>query len=457
MRSTNLSLPAVTAPLALLVANVLPSQAWITAHGSGSSEYHFADVDGDGLQDAVTLDGSFIYVAKSNGWFFDPRQNAGLASAPGETHFADINGDGREDLVRFQSTNGEWRVELASSTGSFFGGPRQWIQGHGIGSNRRFLEDVDGDGLADAVIFFGASGDWWVAKSLGSSFGTPSLWISNHGIGSQNQFLGDCDGDSRADSVVFFEPTGDWWVGLSNGSQFLPYTQWDTDHGIGSSSQHLADVSGDGRVDAAIVLTGDWYVARGNQSGTGFSPWSAHEFGYGNGLVHSLANVGSTVAADGVAIDVNSGTWNVRLSNGGGLIRAPSSRPFGTGCAGSNGVPVLAPSGAAGTSPEPGNTLSNVISNVPNLPRIGIAGFSNLNNLGAPLPASLAALGAPGCDLYVSADVLDALITTTWQIPLPNSSSIIDAVFYLQIAQIDIGVNSLDASFSNALRIMVGE
>lgn len=445
------------AAMTFLLPALLPAQVWITGHGDSSSEYHIADTNGDGYSDAVVIEGSFIYVARSNGYYFEPRQGAGLANAPGETHFGDVNGDGREDLIRFQSSTGNWQVELATASGIYNVLPTLWLQTHGIGSQRRFLRDVDGDGRADAIVYFAGSGSWYVAKSTGTGFSTPSLWISGHGVGSNNQFVGDCDGDGRDDAVVYFGGAGDWWAALSNGNQFNTPSQWDTDHGIGSQQQFLADISGDGKADAIIVLSGDWYVARSNIAGTAFSPWSPYEFAFGGGIIAAVGNVGYGPPVDGLALDISSGTWYVRPSSGGGLVRYSSAVPFGSGCPGSNGTPMLARSTGPNTAAVPGGTLTTVLSNVPSLPWIGIAGFSNTSNNGLPLPASLGIVGAPGCTAYVSLDVLESNIGPNWQIPMPNSSAILDTIFYLQAAQIDIGINALNTTVSNALRVQVGE
>ncbi|MBE0430088.1 MAG: hypothetical protein IBX61_09505, partial [Thermoleophilia bacterium] len=58
---------------------------------------------------------------------------------------------------------------MAKSTGTSFGTPRQWMSGHGVGSNARLMADINGDLKADAIVFFSVNGAWWAARALEDS------------------------------------------------------------------------------------------------------------------------------------------------------------------------------------------------------------------------------------------------------------------------------------------------
>jgi len=78
--------------------------------------------------------------------------------------------------------------------------------------------------------------------------------ITAYGIlfaGTPKPFLADVNGDGKADAVLFY-PNGTWHVALSNGSSFQEYEQWNIGHGAGSANQFVADVNGDGKADAII-------------------------------------------------------------------------------------------------------------------------------------------------------------------------------------------------------------
>ncbi len=273
------------------------------------------------------------YTALSTGAAFGPyysfwRDGHGLGSA--RQFLADVDGDGRDDAIVY-FVSGDWYVSL--SEGTRFGNYSLWMSGHGIGSTNQFLADVNGDGRADAVVFFGSgglAGNWYVATSTGTSFGPYyGQWMSGHGIGSTSQFLGDVNGDGKADAVVFFVSGslgGNWYVALSTGGSFGPYYgQWMSGHGIGSSKQFLGDVNGDGKADAAVFfgsggLAGNWYTAlsTGGSFGPYYGQWmSGHGIGSSNQFI---ADVNGDGKADAVVFFGSSGlagNWYVALSNGG--------------------------------------------------------------------------------------------------------------------------------------------
>jgi hypothetical protein len=91
-----------------------------------------------------------------------------------------------------------------------------WLSDFGVGSKNQMLGDVNGDGLADAIVFFDFSasnpndqlnGNWYIAPSNGTSFTRNSdtwLWLSDFGVGSKNQMLGNINEDGLAEPLVFY-------------------------------------------------------------------------------------------------------------------------------------------------------------------------------------------------------------------------------------------------------------
>jgi len=188
-----------------------------------------------------------------------------------------------------------------------------WIEGHGVGSENQFLSDVNGDGKADAIVYF-PSGDWYISYSNGNNFGGYSPWISGHGLGSTSQEIGDVTGDGKSDAVVFFESNGNWYVVDSSSGG---YSLWITGHGVGSSKQFLSDVDGDGRDDAIVYFaTGDWYVAY--STGQGFGAYSLWVSGHGIGSDTQLVgDVNGDNKSDAVVFFNTNGEWYVVDSLGG--------------------------------------------------------------------------------------------------------------------------------------------
>lgn len=140
-------------------------------------------------------------------------------------------------------------------------------------------------------------------------------------------------------------------------------------------------------------------------------------------------------------------------------VQTPASlTEFGAGCAGPGGLPQLA---AAGTGlPWLGATPVLKASNVPLL-GLFVLGYSNTSAPVGPLPASLAAIGMPGCDLLVSNDVIvgGTQVGAQSQLPLPvpNVPSLVSQSVHAQALSLDLGANALGFTASNGLQLTIGQ
>jgi hypothetical protein len=325
------------------------SSLGMTAHANGSGYipvpgdmivHTSADGNGAGHVSLVDrVDGSTVYAAEQN---INNAADIGTYSLSGSTlsrtgmHIqgvvhdpdnpnvngaqllGDVTGDGKADAVVFYKASGTWFVE--PSNGSGFTSAQQWIAGFGAGSTKQFLADVNGDGKADAIAYWSGSGDYYVALSNGSGFGSPTRWSTGQIGSSTEQFMGDVNGDGYADAVAgTIKSTGTWYVALSNGSNgFGSFSTWKTGHGAGSTRQFVADVTGDGKADAVAYWSsnGWWYVAPSTGSSFGgASQWSTGQITSSTNQM--LGDVTGDGKADAIAgVFPSNGTWYVSPSNG---------------------------------------------------------------------------------------------------------------------------------------------
>lgn len=309
-----------------------------------------ADVNGDGKADSIIIttysisspngpyQGHEWWVAISNGSKFGApsRWAHNFGDSYGAVRFfvVDVTGDNKADAVTFDPESGDWYV--MPSNGTVFGNgdpnysPLRWVVGHGVGSTNQLLSDINGDGTADAIVFFGKTGEWWVGPSEGNKFGIVGRWsvgqsFSGHGVGADNQFVADVNGGGKADAMVFFASTGQWWVAINiGGAGFGIPERWQSGHGSGSNNQFLRDVTGDGKADAVVFFsqTGNWYVAP--SAGTSFdggSPYffpplwmSGHGVGSNNQLLADVT--GDSRADSAVFFSGNQGNWYIAPSFG---------------------------------------------------------------------------------------------------------------------------------------------
>src|SRR5262249_7770120 len=126
--------------------------------------------------------------------------------------------------------------------------------------------------------------------------------------------------------------------------------------------------------------------------------------------------------------------------------------PFGAGCAGSAGVPVL----AAGSElrPYPGNDLTVEVAPVPaNTAVIFSLGLSRTQWGGVSLPLLLDNLGMPGCALLTSGEASLLRFATSsgaaLSIPIPNQQTFVGLAFYNQAFVFDATANVAGAIASN--------
>lgn len=145
------------------------------------------------------------------------------------------------------------------------------------------------------------------------------------------------------------------------------------------------------------------------------------------------------------------GTWDY------GPINPASAVSFGTGCAGSLGVPTLSPLPWAG--PWLGGRFEVDIVNRP--PGLGVFawGFSDQNWQGLLLPATLGFLGSPACSLFVSPDVSEILLSGVnryTSFVLPNSPLALGMTLHGQAGIFDLGLPGSPVITTNALHLTFG-
>jgi hypothetical protein len=243
--------------------------------------------------DAVVFNPLYgIRVALSNGSGFDPPTSWSNEEAFVEGNWAiyprmpaDVNGDGMADAVLFHPTLG---VKVALSNGSGFDAATWWSTHDALKGDRwwkfpRMLGDVDGDGCADVVHFHPTDGVYVALSDCASSFGDPTIWLQNAQYSRQYwikwpRMLADVNGNGMMDAVVF-SPLFGIRVALSNGSGFDPPVAWSNEEAFIEGNwaiypRMLADVNGDGMADAALFHpTMGVKVALSNGSGFDAATW----------------------------------------------------------------------------------------------------------------------------------------------------------------------------------------
>ncbi|MCR9239801.1 MAG: FG-GAP-like repeat-containing protein [Rhodobiaceae bacterium] len=284
----------------------LPHYGLHTDQGWPSSKYPrmFGDVNGDGMDDVVAFGEHGVYVGVSTGTSFRDDTNVwskGYSYAEGwrvgsnPRFVIDMNNDGKADLVGF-ALNG---VDVSLSTGTAFEEGVKWTDQFGTStwgdSNFiRTLADVNGDKYPDVVGF----GDDGVYVSLNephaNKFGSKTRWISNYGTDhwwNTTDFvreLADVNGDGMAD-IVGFGIQGTYVSLAQTNNTFnaaaLVLADFGQDQGWSNTEnvRTVADVNGDGQADLVGFGDSNTYVGFSNGDNATNS-WKIHVVTHGFGL-----------------------------------------------------------------------------------------------------------------------------------------------------------------------------
>jgi hypothetical protein len=196
---------------------------------------------------------------------------------------------------------------------------------------------------------------------------------------------------------------------------------------------------------AAPLLPRAFAIANGSFTELFLSHWPASRFNhslvYDSGRDVFVLHGGQSLFSSGTPF---TDTWELQLGP------SASYSSFGAGCLGSAGIPHITPQ--LGSLPRVSSTFVLQVSQLPwTGPAFLWMGFSNQFYGSVPLPANLAALGAPQCNVLISPDILIAipnvLGTSVWTLPLPPTAGL---SLYNQAVVFDPPANPLGLVFSNA-------
>lgn len=160
----------------------------------------------------------------------------------------------------------------------------------------------------------------------------------------------------------------------------------------------------------------------------------------------------SASAFDRVVVRANTAQANW-VAPGIYIQNATPWEPFGQGCPGSNGIPML----QLVSIPAIGATFSLDVVNVPTTPSLWLMsiGLSNITDPAfGQLPWDMDPLGAPGCLILSSVYTVTLLThnggTANYAVPLPNEPTLTGIAFMNQAFLLDPSTNSLGVISSNS-------
>ena len=233
---------------------------------------YFADVTGDGADDAIVVNPDGVWIIPNagkqdslGGHFKGAATYWGGHKGQLGTFFADVTGDGKADMIAIDTG----AVRVSTSTGSApFLADTVWINSPFSAVRGIELTDINGDGKADFVWNTRAdfnvpdnACNFKVRYSNGSSFAGAGTCLANlplpYAVGSHGWFADvtgpDSDQKSRADYIYY--DNGGVWVAKNSPTGFKTPTLW-----LSMPTSWLglpllfADINGDGKKDFVGTL-----------------------------------------------------------------------------------------------------------------------------------------------------------------------------------------------------------
>jgi len=305
------------------------------------------DLDGDRRTDPLvwrSSTGTWYWLSSVNGM-----TNASAASVQfgdatlGDVPMSgDVDGDRIADLVIWRASTGTWQW-VTSSTGysTAAAHSKQW--GNAQLGDVPMLADIDGDELSDLVVWRASTGTWfWLTSSTGydvASYGAKQ-W-GNQTLGDV-PIIGDFDGDRRADLAVWRASTGTWyWLTSSSGYAYASGGGFQWGNSSLGDKPLVGDFDGDKRSDLVVwrASSGTWFWL---SSSAGYAYASARAVQWGSQAQNdrpSLGDMDGDGRADLCVWRPAIGTWFWLSSSSGYSAALAGARQWGSQAAGD--IPIV--------------------------------------------------------------------------------------------------------------------
>ena len=232
----------------------------VTPRPSGSSKA--PDLNGDSRSDLIWRND---VSGESRAWVMNGLAASSTASLLTDlnwriTHAGDFNGDGRSDLLWYNPGSGQTAIWLMNGT-TYLGGAiifssPQWKVSR--------VADFNGDGMADLLWRNSVTGETAIWLMTGTSPAASAvILVSQHWVVTHT---GDFNGDGKADLVWRNVTTGETAIWLMNGASpigsalILADARW--------AVSHVGDFNGDGKADLLWSNTSTGQTAAWLMNGT---------------------------------------------------------------------------------------------------------------------------------------------------------------------------------------------